>query len=184
MQLKKRGRKKIPFALNLKSYLGLMKISLLSPTSFPTSIIERSSLVTAISYFSINGMLALISFIIFNSYITGRYLNLFLGVSQMILYIPILLFVVLLIATALHFLSQLFRGKSSFSNIFKTVCFCSGGGIIFWVPYLQFIGIAGILFTLLANIASVNNFSQLKSLFVVSIPIILGVLLWLLLFAS
>lgn len=198
MQTKKRGRKKTPFELGLGSYLRLVIRSIFKPTFGSRDLLERASLLTATSYLFINSFIGLFCLIVLTSLKSARLNNFFTGVSQLVIFLPIIIVTAACWAMGNFLLARILGGKASLVNSLKSLFLSTGGLTIAWIPYALPISLASFFFCLLLNSFFINEpvadltlprpkksrhpFTPLKNIILVAIPFALAILFKLVLF--
>lgn len=171
-------RKKSPIvALTIDHYFSLLIRSLVKPSSFHQLDVAKGNGLSAMLYLGLSSLLASMIWISLQAYQTHRISLFFLGISQSILYTPFYVLLALVIATILTMLAKPLGGYGSIWATFKAVCFSSGPLVFIAIPWLNILCGLIALNLLLINIEHTQDFSYIKSLSVVVIPLLIALFL-------
>lgn len=179
--MKKIVKPKINFNLSLGNFLNLLKLSISKPRVYAEAIPNALNYQKPLLFFTLMSVTEATLSLILDVIIKQNASVLFLGISSIVLSIPISLLSVLISSTALFWLSRFLGGKSGFKTILGAFCYSSLPSIFSFIPYLSLLSGILTIYILIVAIKNLSQLSYLKASVTVIFPTILASIIFIML---
>lgn len=153
------GRKKILKSLNFSTFFELLKLSVVNPHQFIEIILPFPKLKDPLIFFTTNIVLGFLVKNIIDSIKFNNWVLLLHGITEMLFTLPVVFLGLLLFAIFLHLLAKALKGQGNFKSSLKIVCFSSSSLIIFYVPFINILGLILILRVLIPGFLAIHKYS-------------------------
>ena len=164
------GRKKILKSLNFSTYFKLLRLSVINPQNFIEIILPFPKLKDPLIFFTINIVLGFLIKNIIDALKFNNWVILLHGITEMLFTLPVVFLGLFLFAIFLHLIARVLKGQGNFKASLKIVCFSSSLLIIFYVPYLNILGLILILRILVPGFLVIHKYSLPRVIINILVP--------------
>lgn len=163
------------FRLGFNSFLCLYETAVLNPNVY-SALLKNLNLNQSLIFFILNSALWLILSAAIRTFLIGKY-NLFFPIlSEILLLIPVIFFLILLLSFLLHILSKVAGSRSKIKNNLKAVLLSTILLPFFAIPVFKVLAAIISMYILVFCFKSANRFDKLKAF--VPVVVLIGILIF------
>ncbi|MBI2022389.1 YIP1 family protein [Candidatus Daviesbacteria bacterium] len=167
------GRPKKYDNFGFKNYFKLISSFFLHPKSYPSLIIRYPKVENGLFFLLINLSLGLVVKTLGDIFFYKSALVVFLTVTEMVFWLPVIFILFLIIGTLLHLIAKALKGRANLLESIKTLAFCSPVLIFFWIPFIRIFLFAFLVYCLILSFQRIHQYSLAKAIFNILAPFLL-----------